>query len=437
GTAYIATTRYKFNDLRPAIYRTTDYGKSWQKITTGIPKNTYVRVVREDPIREGLLFAGTETGMYVSYDTGKQWEPLQLNLPVTPITDLKIHQGDLIVATSGRSFWVLDDLEALRQFQAETIANRLLQPADVYRLSARGGMNSNRATGTSSTTGVNPASGAVIYYELTEEQAEKGALLQITTADGEVVRSFSSEKDTDFQSYAGGPSPEPVIDSKKGLNRFVWNLRHPTLQGAPKAYLEGSYAGRRVVPGVYTARLLSLAEDGDESPVEIADAVSFQVLPHPELDLPLSAYETQDEMMQAVGKRINEIHGAVNDLAKLRKRIKERTKDLKQDKNSNEKLYKIGKGLIKELTDWESELIQRKSQAYDDVINFPNKLSAEYLFLKGQMDTNTPNVTTPMQERLKELDTSWLPLKAKQAELLAAIDSFEQALLTAGIKVLR
>jgi hypothetical protein len=137
STAYIATTRYKFNDLTPAIYKTTDYGKTWKNISSGIPYGAFTRCVREDDIRKDLLYAGTETGFYISYNGGRSWKQQQLNLPVTPITDLKVHKGNLVAATMGRSFWILDDLSVLRQFSRSDTANAfvLLKPADAYRVS--------------------------------------------------------------------------------------------------------------------------------------------------------------------------------------------------------------------------------------------------------------------------------------------------------------
>ena len=128
ATAYIATTRYKFNDHAPGLYKTTDYGNTWTKINNGLPANAFTRVVREDDVRRDLLFAGTELGLFISWNGGKDWSPFQLNLPITPITDLRVHKGNLIAATSGRAFWILDDLSVIRQYKRTRLRSRSIGP---------------------------------------------------------------------------------------------------------------------------------------------------------------------------------------------------------------------------------------------------------------------------------------------------------------------
>lgn len=168
ATVYIATTRYKFNDHTPGLYKSTDYGKTWAKINTGIPNNAFTRVIREDDVRKDLLFAGTELGLFVSFDGGKQWQVFQLNLPVTPITDLRVHKGDLIAATSGRSFWILDDLNVLRQYKKEQTGLYIFQPEDAYIANGFSAMNAPSPTGVNRNFGVNPANGVLLYYHLPE-----------------------------------------------------------------------------------------------------------------------------------------------------------------------------------------------------------------------------------------------------------------------------
>src|SRR2546423_49081 len=170
ATAYIATTRYKFNDFRPGIYKTTDYGAHWTKIDNGIPANAFTRVVREDNVRKDLLFAGTELGLFISWDGGKNWAPFQLNLPITPITDLRVHQGNLIAATSGRGFWILDDLISHRHSRTAVSALSIYQPSGSYLVNSSSDLDetSEEFTGANRTRGVNPATGVVIYYNLPE-----------------------------------------------------------------------------------------------------------------------------------------------------------------------------------------------------------------------------------------------------------------------------
>src|SRR6201988_2596657 len=185
ATAYIATTRYKFNDHAPGLYKTTDYGTTWIKIDNGIPANAFTRVVREDDGRRGLLFWGTELGVFISWDGGSNWSPFQLNLPLTPITDLRVHKGNLIAATSGRSFWILDDLHVLRQHKKDTPAFSIYRPADAIAVKGSSELDgtSEEFTGANTFRGVNPATGVVFHYRLPELKKDEHITMEIK--DGE------------------------------------------------------------------------------------------------------------------------------------------------------------------------------------------------------------------------------------------------------------
>ena len=269
GTAYIATTRYKFNDYTPALYKTTNYGKTWTNISSGIPYGAFTRVVREDPSTKDLLYAGTETGIYISWNGGKNWNPLQLNLPVTPITDLKVHKGDLIVATSGRSFWILDDISLLSQINKPSNELKLFKPEPAVYGSWRSQMNSSGkdVKGTDPFEGVNPANGVVFYYNLPAISDSVPVSLTIKDEKGMVVRTISSKEDPAYKAYEGAPSPAPVLNTNKGLNRFVWDMRYTSMPGIPEAYIEASYRGRKAAPGTYTAELTV----GDKKAVTTAE----------------------------------------------------------------------------------------------------------------------------------------------------------------------
>ncbi|WP_020534764.1 WD40/YVTN/BNR-like repeat-containing protein [Lewinella cohaerens] len=428
ATAYLATTRYKFNDFVPGYYKTTDYGKSWTKINQGIPDGAYSRVIREDSEREGLLFAGTELGLYLSLDGGSNWVAFQGNLPAVPITDLRIHQGDVIAATQGRSFWVLDDLELIRQYEGAKKGLFLYQPADAIRLNAGSPLdgNTDNFDGMDATTGINPATGMVLYYELTEAMAGEDLELQIIGSTGNLHRTYSSEAEADFKSYAGGPSAEATLPKKVGLNRFVWDLRNEPLLGAPEAYIEGSFRGHRVAPGTYTLQL---------SAGEVTQKVEAKVLPHPGYEIDDKVYGEQDGFLQAVSVQINTIHKAVNEL----EQVKERLVDVipRIDATSTE-LRANCQQLLKTIDAWDGKLVQRKSQSYDDVINFENGLTADYFFLKGQADSNIPNVTQAMGARLNELNKMWQPLEQEYQRMInTIIPGLEKQLLAAGVGVLR
>lgn len=407
ATAYIATTRYKFNDFTPAIYKTTDYGKSWTKISNGIPYGAFTRVVREDDVRKDLLYAGTETGFYISYDGGKNWSALQLNLPVVAITDMMIRQGDLVVATQGRSFWILDDLGLLRQYNPTLTGLQLYQPDDAVRVSGRSafdGTLDEEDLEQSAAVGTNAPTGVVIYYSLPDDVNKDDLVtLTITDANGEVVRSYSSKEDKDFITYPGGPNASPVLPLKSGMNRFVWDMRYPTVLGAPRVFIEGSYNGHKASPGKYQATIKMGSQER---------TVSFNILPHPGIKATDAEYQDQHVTMLAIEKGLNEIHGAVNRIASAREQITSLIKIL-EDKGESKEIVDAGKALVKKMEDWDSMLVQRKAESNDDIINFVNMLSADYIFLKGELDTNIPYVTQGVKNQLAALDARWQPLKAQ------------------------
>src|SRR6185369_2418509 len=264
GTAYVAATNYKLDDHKPYLYNTSDYGKSWKKITNGIPDNAFTRVIREDPNRRGLLFAGTETGVYVSFDDGGLWQPLQLNLPVVPITDLIIHkrEKDLIAATQGRSFWVLDDLPMLYQLADAAKSDAyLFKPEDNYRLpGGGGGGGEGRGDGG---IGQNPPSGAVIYYYL-KSKPSGDITLELLDGAGKSIKQFSN-KGSEAQGAGGGGGEEEGgfgggrarrLPAEAGLNRFVWDMRYPEATRFPGLIMwAASTSGPRAVPGTYQVKL--------------------------------------------------------------------------------------------------------------------------------------------------------------------------------------
>ncbi len=405
GTVYIATTRYKFNDFSPAIYKTTDYGKTWIKITNGIPYGAFTRVVREDDVRKDLLYAGTETGFYISYDGGAKWSALQLNLPVVAITDMIIRQGDLIASTQGRSFWILDDLGLLRQYNPTLSGLQLFQPDDAVRVSGRSsldGVLSDEDIAQRAPSGTNAPTGVVFYYNLPETVDDNTVItLQITDSNGAVVRSYSSEKDKEFVSYPGGPEANPVMNKKSGMNRFVWDMRYPTVLGAPKVFIEGRYHGHKAAPGKYQATLKSGSQER---------TVSFNILTHPGITATDEEYQDQHVTMSAIEAGLNEIHGAVNRIASAKDQINSLVKIL-EEKGEAKAIVESGKALVKKMEDWDAKIVQRKAESNDDIINFVNMLSADYIFLKGELDTNIPYVTQGVKNQLAALDARWQPLK--------------------------
>lgn len=429
ATVYIATTRYKFNDFTPGIYKSEDYGKSWVKLVNGISSTAYTRVVREDPRRKGLLYAGTETGFYISFNGGADWKQMQLGLPVTPVTDLKVHHDDLLASTMGRAFWILDDIEVLRELDpAQTDKLKLYTPAEVVRTSAYSALNGPSDVDEPSSpspgfVGTNKASGAVMYYQLPELAKDSVVTLDILNARNEVVRSYSSKDDEDFVGYAGGPDAEPKLTARKGLNRFVWDLRGEPIKGVPTVFIEGSFEGYRVAPGQFTARLKANGQ---------TLTAPVQVVPRPGLDFPASDYAEQEALMKQICEETSEIHLAVNKSRKTMAQLKE-TSSLLKDKKESAQLAKQADSLATLLQAWEDDIVQNKAKSNDDIINYVNKLTADYIFVKGEMDANTPYVTKGQRDQFNTLHAQWVALKNRKAGLDAAIGKLNQDIAKAGI----
>jgi len=427
ATVYIATTKYKFNDHTPAIYKSTDYGRTWANINSGIPNGAFTRVVREDPLRKDLLYAGTEKGLYLSWNGGKSWKQFQLNLPKTPITDIKIHQGNLIVATSGRAFWILDDLALLSQYESTQKGMELYKPNDAMNGSWYGPMSGNTDdfNGMNTLSGVNPANGMVLYYELPKLNDSTAITMDILDASGKTMRSFSSEKDKNYKPHnGGGPRPAPILSKKEGLNRFVWDMKTPILPGIPGAYIESRFGGHVVPPGTYTVRLKAAGQ---------TKTIEGKIVAMPTYKTTPEQYAEYHTFMTDMEQRLTEMHNTVNSLYKVQGQLKEVLKDVKDVTVKAE-----GEKLLEELDAWDKDMIQRKSKAYDDVENFPNKFTAEYLFLIDATNSTIPRVNQPSKDRKAALDAQWLTLKARSTKLMkTSIPEFNKKLWDAGVGAIR
>ncbi|HEX9121378.1 MAG TPA: hypothetical protein VF840_12640 [Terriglobales bacterium] len=267
GTAYAAVDRHRLDDYAPAIFRTRDFGKSWQPIAAGISAPAFVRAVREDPKRKGLLYAATEMGVYVSFNDGDIWMPLQLNLPVAPVHDLVVHDDDLVIATHGRSFWILDDLTPLRQISPEIAKSAAHLFAPQVAMRVRSDVGHDTPLPPDEPAGQNPPSGAILDYYLGTPAKE--VTLEILDASGKLVRRFSSaekpvepDKNVAFPSYWFAPPQE--LETSAGEHRLVWDLRYPDPPSRQKNYdlsavygtgIKGLPRGPLVLPGKYEVRM--------------------------------------------------------------------------------------------------------------------------------------------------------------------------------------
>ncbi|WP_350289187.1 glycosyl hydrolase [uncultured Croceitalea sp.] len=391
ATAYVAVMRYKSMDLKPYIFRTSDYGQTWTKITNGISdKHTFVRTVREDRKKKGLLYAGTETGLYVSLDDGQFWQKFQLNLPTVPINDLTIQDNDLVVATAGRSFWILDDLGAIQNSFDTSEKLKIIQPKPSYRIF--GGSQEKPVPG----LGQNPKSGVTIDYYLSSKLDSMELKLEVLS-EGKVIRSYTNQKSKDFKSWAGGPSKPQVLPSKKGYNRFTWDFRIEALPSIKNVFVFGNSNGHRIAPGTYTLRLTLIDEVVE---------TTATILPNPSINATWADYTEQEQFLQTIDDTVREMHEAVNQMRSAKTQLKNYHKLLKNNETAEELLEK-GEALKERISKWEENLIQPKQKTFQDVINFNNQLNADLLHLKGFVDVAEPKVTAGAKERLKDLLADW------------------------------
>jgi photosystem II stability/assembly factor-like uncharacterized protein len=362
GTAYIAANRYKLDDLTPYLFKTMDYGANWTLITDGIEPDDFTRVVREDPTRPGLLYAGTETGLYVSFDDGASWRRWQSNFPVVPVRDMVVKDDDLVIGTHGRSFWIFDDLAVLRQADSGLFAAaaHLFQPEDPVRF--REGVVETPLRGQSppGASGENPPAGAVIWYHL----QDPGQTVTLTFRDesGTEVATFSSVEDPDRVGTPRNPPPDPIA-AEAGLNQFVWDLRYPGPLQIPGAiYRRYDPIGPIAAPGRYEVEMRT---DGFRS------TRSFEVLPDPRLETTQEEFDELNRFLLAVRDEITSTHETVFRIRDLRDRL-----EVQIDSGlSGEGARRDGERIARQLLIIEEKLIQFRAKATQDLINYPVRLN--------------------------------------------------------------
>lgn len=351
GTAYVAGTRYKLGDFAPYLYKTTDYGKSWKKITNGIPAEHFTRVVREDPKQKGLLYAGTETGMYISFDDGKNWKSFQLNLPIVPITDLTIKDDNLIVATQGRSLWIIDDLGMLHQSAfAKAGTNKLFKPKPTYRMGGNGGKSSL-------TAGTNHPGGVMTYFNLKEFDTKKDTVtLSYMTMAGDTLKSYST----------GAKKKGEKLKAKKGGNMFAWNTRTDGAEKLDKMILWwASLDGPKAVPGNYK---VSLNVNGE------VQTETFEVVANPNAEATVADMQKQHDFISDVNKSVDRAHQSIKKIKKINNQLKSFTTQYEDDERTAD-LREKAKTMQEEFGKIEKELYQTKNRSGQDPLNFPIKLT--------------------------------------------------------------
>ncbi|MDX1940128.1 MAG: glycosyl hydrolase [Saprospiraceae bacterium] len=408
SAAYVVATKFKFDDPTPMVYYTSDWGKTWTNITSGIGSKDFVRVVREDRKKQGLLYAGTERGLYISFDNGKNWQKFQLNLPVVPITDLTIHDNDLIAATAGRAFWILDDLGAIQQSMGKFGDQpTVFTPKSTYLLPGGGG--GGGGGGGNRTVGQNPPSGVIIDYFLPEAMDSTELTLQITDVNDNIIRTYKNMPDKSFKRYEGGPQPEPTFASKKGVNRFTWDFRRESAPGIDGIFINGDYRGSRIAPGDYKIRIITPKNTVEQTVTIVKD---------PRVEATPQDFEAQQKVLVQLDLAVNEVHNAVNQMRGVREQVKTLNASLKEVESAKE-LIKIGEDLVKKITEWEEQLIQPKQKTFQDVINFYNRLGAEMMDLRGRVDQHNPQVTGGAKGRMTDLVNEWGKHQSTMNKLVA------------------
>lgn len=382
GGVYLAGTLYKAGDFKPYLFKSKDYGKTWTKIVNGIPSNHFTRVLRADPVRKGLLYVGTESGMYLSFDDGASWNPFQLNLPLVPITDLALKDNNLVVATQGRSAWVIDDLTPLHQLVNDTRNKEvhLFKPIDSYR--------TNGAPGTKppKKAGQNHHNGVMFYYYIANEIPEdKEVTLDIMESDGSIIKTITSlpKKKGD------------TLKVEKGSNKFFWNMRYPDAEGFEGLIMwAANLTGPRAVPGNYKAKL----NYGD-----ISSETEFTILADPRVSATIDDMNAQFKFVRATNEKVSEMHRAIKDIRAVRKQITNLTEKLGDDEKYKE-LKEQSESIKEEMKKIEEELYQTKNKSGQDPLNYPIRLNNKLAHLKNQANFGDDKPTDQAQELKKELE---------------------------------
>jgi photosystem II stability/assembly factor-like uncharacterized protein len=431
ATAYVAATRYKWDDFQPYLYKTNDYGATWTKITTGIAENDFTRVIREDPVRRGLLYAGTETGVHVSFDDGAHWQSLRLNLPVVPIHDLVIKDTDLVVATHGRSLWILDDLTPLRSI-SEELQNTpvyLFKPRPTFRFMTSWGYSRAsepgifyRMTGDRMITarrqqkpgggmvdrnmdaGENPPDGVIVYYYF-KQKPEGEVKLTFRDMQGEEIKSFTSEAARNQPAEAEKPADptdeeedkekkDPVVPKEAGTNRFIWNMRYPD----PKK-IDGYVASEAVMTGPVAATGTYQVQltVGDQTWTE-----AFEIRKDPRVSATQEDLDAQFELHLRIRNKLSETHDAINTLRNIRQQVEDWEKRTRERKD-HEAVSRAARSLKEKLSPIEDELTQSKAKTRQDTMNYPVKLNGKLAWLAAVVASSQDAPTRQGYELFEDL----------------------------------
>ena len=348
GTCYVAGTKYKTGDFKPYLYRTKNYGENWELITNNIKNENFTRVLRADPDKKGLLYAGTESGLYISFDDGNSWKPFQQNLPIVPITDLTIKDKSLIVATQGRSIWMIDDLSVLHQLPSSNKDPYLYKPKATYRLKGSGGKSSL-------TMGTNKPNGVEVHFYIPSYN-ENSDIVELSFHDeqGNEIKKFSTSDENN------------KLKIKEGGNLFVWDYKYP---GAEKfdgmIMWSASLNGAKAVPGKYQVRL---------SVNNFLSQSSFEILKSPNSESSVNEMREQFNFVNQINKTISKAHQSIKKIRKTKLKLTEFLNTFSDNKDAKSIIEKAN-FLIDSLSKVENMLYQTKNESRQDPLNFPIKLT--------------------------------------------------------------
>lgn len=413
GGLYVAGTRYKSDDFKPYLYKTTDYGETWSRIDNGIDRKHFTRVIRADAKRKGLLYAGTETGLYISMDDGKNWKPFQCNLPVVPITDLALKNDDLIVATQGRSFWMLDDLTRLHQWTEDVFKK------DIHLFKSRPTIRMRAGGGGGRTTGQNIAAGVPLSFYMKDELA-KDAVAKIVVSNGdESLVTFSTKPDK--------KKKEKQLKTKKGLNEVSWDMRVAGAESFEGMVLwGGGLQGPRVAPGKFVAKLFV----GDESN---AQEVEMEIVKDPRSSASEEDLQAQFDFLTGVRDKLTEVHLSIKKLRDARSQIQSLSKRLGDDEKYKD-IKEAGKKIIDRMTEIEKQLYQTQNQSSQDPLNFPIRLNNRLSSLVGVVSTGD---FRPTQQSIEVRDSLINEIDEQLSELASilgdGIDEFNSKVNAAKV----
>ena len=414
ATVFIAFNRYKFDDFKPYVLKSDDFGNTWEVFNEGIEENSFVRVVREDKVKKGVLYAGTERGIYLSLNGGNNWTKWQRNLPIVPITDLKVHNNDLVVATQGRSFWIFDDLTPIHEIGMNSKSKNvhLFDVEDSYDIL----YSAMRRQGP---LGKNPYYGIEFKYFIREINEEDSIELRVEVldVDDNIIRTFSSNETLKSRK----------ININVGYNNIKWDgdvegFVPPVGVMTPRGS-DGYMKSYSVMPGSYYVRFTY----GDYTKIS-----EFKIHSDPRHELSSELIKNKESLLKNIHNDIDDIYSSLEKLQSAREQILDLQFRFSSEDNYSD-IYELSKETIKVINGVESSLISPKQKTFQDVINFRNQLDAQFFDLLSKVDRNVPPVTNGELERFEDLHKKWIDIKSDYDKVISSVDRINKLIIEKSV----